>query len=315
MTGGPASVPERIERVIGAFDFYLQEYDARFPFTRTGQLDHHASTIERLGSLGNDPVAALADDVFVDSLYATLRAWGIGVRGSRLRPKDDFVASLNSESAVLAVLSQRTIWEARFPEDDVDKQVWALIERLEIVQNDAKLVALTKTLHHLLPNLIVPIDRRYTGSFFGWNPGQMQYGQRKLFFEAIGTFNRMAREVDLPSRIGIGWRSAPTKLIDNAIIAYCLIELAGESPRAPMSDKVEKYRPLKDLLESKSGIVELSFAEIDALVGGLPASARNHRPWWGNAAKGLQARAWLDAGKKVELVDILGERVRFVPAK
>jgi hypothetical protein len=111
VTALPKPVGQRVQRVISRFDEYLRDYDERFPFTRSGQLDHHASTIERLRSLGNEPLAALADEDFVDSLYATLRAWGIGVRGSRLRPKDVLVASLLSEGDALATLSQRAIWE------------------------------------------------------------------------------------------------------------------------------------------------------------------------------------------------------------
>jgi hypothetical protein len=41
--------------------------DERFPSTRSGQLDHHASTIERLRSYGNDPIAALRDDAGLTS--------------------------------------------------------------------------------------------------------------------------------------------------------------------------------------------------------------------------------------------------------
>lgn len=75
-----------------------------------------------------------------------------------------------------------------------------------------------------------------------------------------------------------------------------------------------KYDVLRDLLRGRSGpSTELSFEDIDAVVGGLPRSAHNHRAWWGNEADGrhVQARAWLDAGWRVEEVDLAGGRVRF----
>jgi hypothetical protein len=314
VTALPEPVGQRVQRVISRFDEYLRDYDERFPFTRSGQLDHHASTIERLRSHGNDPIAALGDEAFVDSLCATLRAWGIGVRGSRLRPKDVLVASLLSEGDALATLSQRAIWEPRLLEDGIDELVWRLIEELDLVENEAKLVALTKTLHHLLPDLVVPIDRRYTGAFFGWSPARMQHGQRDLFMSAFRTFNHIAQAVDLPSRSGSAWRSAPSKLIDNAIIAFCLLEAEANIERPASSQRASggKYRPLTELLRRNPGGVELSFAAIDDLIGGLPPSARTQRPWWANTMSHPQSRAWLDAGMKVQTVDLLEGRVRFV---
>jgi hypothetical protein len=313
VTALPEPVGQRVQRVISRFDEYLRDYDERFPFTRSGQLDHHASTIECLRSHGNDPIAALGDEAFVDSLYATLRAWGIGVRGSRLRPKDVLVASLLSEGDALAALSQRAIWEPRLLDDSVDELVWLLIEEVDLVENEAKLVALTKTLHHLLPDLVVPIDRRYTGAFFGWSPARMQHGQRDLFMSAFRIFNQIAQAVDLPSRSGSAWRSAPSKLIDNAIIAYCLQEVGAPEVKKGMLRKPRdgKYDPLRKFLLARGGTVELSFGDIDDLVGGLPPSARNDRPWWANTAGRPQAKAWLGAEKKVDMVDFLSEMVRF----
>jgi 5-methylcytosine-specific restriction protein B len=59
--------------------------------------------------------------------------------------------------------------------------------------------------------------------------------------------------------------------------------------------------------------VTLSFGELDSLVGGLPPSAREHRPWWGNARNSAgQAKSWLDAGWLVDGVDLLGAKVTFV---
>ena len=61
-----------------------------------------------------------------------------------------------------------------------------------------------------------------------------------------------------------------------------------------------------------------SFDELEKLLGRkLPPSARVHRPWWGNDyASGTHshAQAWIEAGWKVDAVDIKEEWVRFVRA-
>jgi hypothetical protein len=75
-----------------------------------------------------------------------------------------------------------------------------------------------------------------------------------------------------------------------------------------------RYDSLTTLLQdSPDGVVELSFQEIDEVVGGLPPSARRYREWWANSSS-PQGRSWLAAGCRVEALDLTAERVRFAPA-
>ena len=63
-----------------------------------------------------------------------------------------------------------------------------------------------------------------------------------------------------------------------------------------------KYDALGDHLRSLSPTtqrVTLRFTEVDAIVGGLPASARRIRQWWANDSK-VEARAWRAAGWHVD---------------
>jgi hypothetical protein len=73
------------------------------------------------------------------------------------------------------------------------------------------------------------------------------------------------------------------------------------------------YTSLRDHLVRATGPVRLSFSDIEAVVGQLPASAREHRPWWANDKTHSQASAWLEAGYRVAQVDLPGEVVWFVP--
>jgi hypothetical protein len=80
-----------------------------------------------------------------------------------------------------------------------------------------------------------------------------------------------------------------------------------------------KYDPLFErLCQAPDEPLELSFDDVDRLVGGLPASASTHPAWWANESEGgrhVQARAWLNAGRDVEHVDRTARRVRFSPAR
>ncbi len=73
-----------------------------------------------------------------------------------------------------------------------------------------------------------------------------------------------------------------------------------------------KYDPLRAWLGSRTDDRPgVSFGEIEAMVGGLPRSATDHRAWWSNDPGHVRARAWLGAGFRVESVDLRGARVRF----
>lgn len=80
----------------------------------------------------------------------------------------------------------------------------------------------------------------------------------------------------------------------------------------------DKYLPLnKYLIQSRNSgrsQVEVLFEELDRMVGGLPPSAREHRPWWANS-QNTQAAAWLSAGWRVATVDLDRQRVTFAFAK
>ena len=75
-----------------------------------------------------------------------------------------------------------------------------------------------------------------------------------------------------------------------------------------------KYQPLLEhLCGSNQHEVTLTFAQIEALMNeALPESARSKRAWWSNRTKGaLQASAWMEAGYRVEDVDLDRQQVTF----
>src|SRR4051812_43472181 len=81
-----------------------------------------------------------------------------------------------------------------------------------------------------------------------------------------------------------------------------------------------KYDPLfRHLVAADaSASVEMSFDEIEQLVGLLPASASQYSAWWNNegpATTHVKALAGLNAGREVKRVGGNGRRVRSGPAR
>ena len=153
------------------------------------------------------------------ALHDTLRAWGLGVRGSNLLPLTEFGPALLSVSVTLEPLEP-----LRIDADDLDvegsiESVWKAVESLGVVRNDALLVAGSKTLHHLLPDLVPPIDRAYTQRFFGWNNPQFQYDQAKCFRLMYAALVLVARDAKAYQYVGTHpWSSSVSKVLDNGLV-------------------------------------------------------------------------------------------------
>jgi hypothetical protein len=72
------------------------------------------------------------------------------------------------------------------------------------------------------------------------------------------------------------------------------------------------YDALTEFLNGTEGAeITLTFAQLDRIVGGLPASARKHQAWWANSMRSQpHARAWLNARRSAQ-VDFVAGQVRF----
>jgi hypothetical protein len=219
---------EKIELLIRAFPDLVAAFQRKAPFRRVGQFEYHRDTIAARREAGSG-VAALQSPEFLKLLYCTLKAWGIGTRGSHLVPFPAFESSLRAHEGQIADLEKLAIDDARLDVGTVAERLWRVLDGLRITDNKARLVPCTKALHHVLPDLVVPIDRKYTQWFFGWHSPEFQSRQRACFRQAFEAFARVARAVNPSQFVGSGWNTSKTKVIDNAIVGLfvTLAELAA----------------------------------------------------------------------------------------
>lgn len=103
-----------------------------------------------------------------------------------------------------------------------------LFFNLDLTETKSKIVTFSKTLHFLLPELIVPIDRKYTLDFFysnkqiptDKNKNKNCEKQFRIFEELFNKFIERSDIYNLNKYLDKIWHVAPTKVIDNAIIGY-----------------------------------------------------------------------------------------------
>lgn len=95
----------------------------------------------------------------------------------------------------------------------------------------------------------------------------------------------------------------------------CGLCLAQRGHPAPARAVGGKYGPLREHLSGAVGTrVRVTFTAVEDLVGRLPESAYRHRAWWGNNDATAAAKAWLDAGWRVESVNQAAGEVVFTRA-
>lgn len=75
-----------------------------------------------------------------------------------------------------------------------------------------------------------------------------------------------------------------------------------------------KYEALAEYLRRQPGApIEMTFGEIERIVGELPMAARTYRAWWSNNTSFTHARnGWLAAGWKTAKVSMDGRTLTFI---
>ncbi|NJE08562.1 hypothetical protein E3E31_08515 [Thermococcus sp. M39] len=205
-------------------------------YQKTVSLTKHASSreIETL----------LLDDQFIELLYATLTSWGMHSRGARMKDFYEFSQNIRKNISLFTQLAGCHLENGL--NDNIVKPLLELFSSLDIMRSRkkankeaSKLVANSKLMHFILPNLVMPIDRTHTVEFFkGCGrvrlPPHMPENWHRLDEENksdVRTFFRIHQTVSeiiqkqriltkLQALIDNEWNQTIPKAIDNLII-YC----------------------------------------------------------------------------------------------
>ena len=174
-------------------------------------------------------MAELAErDIFFDFVYATLTSWGMHRMGKRVAAKlTEFatfratVLELLARVEDLRGMSICDLDDAQVPA--MTKRLAVLVEKAGITASGAPLVANTKTLHFILPDLVPPVDRNYTCRFFYGGP-QPQGDAGEVFSVIFPQLYALAkRHRDVVRRAAGGYFAlGDAKVLDNAIVGFVL---------------------------------------------------------------------------------------------
>lgn len=277
-------VEQRVVGLIEDFAACVELYDEQAPFTRRGQYTMHRKTIDRRRTLLSVN-EALLDEEFLDDLYDTLHAWGIGRRASKLDPRRNFGIQLGEFGSLISTFEEFHLEDKNLKLEEIASQLWDMCTLLGVVENVSLVVPSAKILHHLLPDLVPPMDRAWTGSFFMWSAQAPQTDQKETFVHTFVSLGRIARATQPSQYVGQGWRTCPAKIVDNAVIGYCklhglaskisdlkVIEATLGNLEAPSSSESKTLSPVAHGVASLSSIhsdsLSLEFKSRDSLERG-----------------------------------------------
>jgi len=158
-------------------------------------------------------------------LYDTLEKWNMNQRGAKLKAFEFF-----SRSLLNLVPEIRDLHKYRVPlgVDGLTNKMRASLKKmfltLDVMESKRRIVGVSKILHFLIPDLIMPIDGKYTMTcFYGYN--KFSDDPEKEFDDFLDIFlkiNTIAKQLNLSSN-DIGndvWNISVSKLIDNSIIGF-----------------------------------------------------------------------------------------------
>lgn len=164
-------------------------------------------------------------DRHIEMIYATLTAWGmhrLSEKGAKLPEFDCFKCHILSCKEVLDKLKNVKIEELKEQKDSLFCELKELVfNKIHASETKSQIVASTKTLAHILPDLVPPMDRTYTANFFGFNIDTQQ--DREIFFDTVmETLWQVYQDKDVFKKAKAYQNKHPCvslpKLFDNAII-------------------------------------------------------------------------------------------------
>lgn len=204
------------------FFHFVDECNKRY---RSGHdLSLYKDIIRKHEEYPNDLKALLNDEKIYPLIMKTLKAWNMDQRGAKLTTVENFKQSisLNNVKENLICLSKYKIFSISMGQ--IETEITGLLENvflnLKVMESKRRLVGISKALHFLLPNLVMPIDNKYTMNFFSISTdvNRELTTFKNIFVETFNITKRLCLTQDDVD--GKKWNTSVPKLIDNAIIGF-----------------------------------------------------------------------------------------------
>lgn len=173
----------------------------------------------------NDIIKIIEKEDLPELIRDTLVAWNMDQRGAKLNSTEIIKESILKHKISLNELYKYKLHKLN-NEDviKITKYLRILFEKLRVMKSKRRIVGVSKSLHFLLPDLVMPMDGKYTmQAFYGNN--RYSTNLQKEFEDFMHIFRisvEITEELNLSENdvTGDKWNTSVPKLIDNAIIGF-----------------------------------------------------------------------------------------------
>jgi hypothetical protein len=223
---------DKVKDLVSNFNHYLWYFDDNIKFSGPS-VYFHKKVIEKIRQVERHE-QLFGDNLYFEYIYATLAAWGMhrmGEETARMVCFDEFKESICSSKEQILELSSirlQAIPDEKF--DTVKYKLGSLFNSLSVMESETKLIGNSKALHHLLPDLVPPIDRQHTLRFFYGNTN-ITREEEEIFLELLEKFRGIATHLGNEDFRFEGFNTSLPKIIDNAIMGYAMMKLLKKSNR------------------------------------------------------------------------------------
>jgi hypothetical protein len=166
-------------------------------------------------------------ETHLEFIYATLASWGMhrmGPTTTKMVNFDIFQNAIVNRKPQLQQLKDIRLADMSSNSEELFKEIEDLCFSLKVSTSNSRIVGNSKTLAHILPDLVPPIDRQYTIRFFANSLSNFQDGnEERLFFNHILKRNYQLISIikqDHAIKIDTIFNTSYPKVIDNLIMAY-----------------------------------------------------------------------------------------------
>jgi hypothetical protein len=199
-------------------------------YQRGHDLDSYRAIIDthRAASAIDD---VLHNESFYLLLHRTLELFNMNQKGAVLEDPETIKTSILANNKFLSDVYKQRMSSIASLEDDggqaIQRKLIWLLKTLKIMRSKARIVGVSKTLHFLLPDLVMPIDNKYTLFYFKHFlnisvPTHNMNAECSTFSMIFSSMHRSIRLMGINENDvdGKGWNTSVPKLCDNAIIGF-----------------------------------------------------------------------------------------------
>lgn len=214
----------RIAELVNNFNFYVETGLNSFKNRWYKGIRDHEKVLRQIRK-EKEISKLVIQDSFLQDVYNVLKSFGMGSRSAKIKNLQEFKNTILQNKDEIIFLSQYELENLSIQDfESLKEPALKLFKSMEIMESHARLVGFSKTMAHLVPDLIPPIDRQKIHLFFyGHTNLPHEVGsEANRFWEILSYFFEICKEVKISKNNWKleGFNSSVPKIIDNAIWGF-----------------------------------------------------------------------------------------------